>query len=133
MDQQTPLGILYVKLILTIHLQVVPLSIVFSCTKPHIETTFNFPTESHISMDSPMHNLNLMTIQPMNVQQNVDLIPIETASPELHHQKVLESKQPPSKKIKLFKFESNDKKLKSTSFTLEDSSWICFIKVIGIQ
>jgi hypothetical protein len=33
----------------------------------------------------------------------------------------------------LFKFESNDKKLKSTSFTLEDSSWICFIKVIGIQ
>jgi hypothetical protein len=63
-----------------------------------------------------------MTIQPMNVQQNVDLIPIETASPELHHQKVLESKQPPSKKIKLFKFESNDKKLKSTSFTLEDSS-----------
>jgi hypothetical protein len=58
----------------------------------------------------------------MNVQQNVDLIPIETASPQLHHQKVLIFKQPPSKKIKLFKLESNDKKLKSTSFTLEDSS-----------
>jgi hypothetical protein len=92
MDQQTPLGILYVKLILTIHLQVVPLSTVFLGTKPHIETTFNSPTKSHINMDAPMHNLNLMTIQPMNVQQNVDLIPIETASPQLHHQKVLESK-----------------------------------------
>lgn len=92
MDKQTPLGILYVKLILIIHLQVVPLSTVFSCTKPHIETTLNPPTKSHISVDSPTHNLNLMTIQPMNVQQNVYLIPIETTSPQLHHQKVLKSK-----------------------------------------
>jgi hypothetical protein len=38
--------------------KVVPLSIVFSCTKPHIETTLDYPTKSHISMDSPMHNLN---------------------------------------------------------------------------
>jgi hypothetical protein len=40
---------------------------VFLCTKAHIVSPLNFPTKSHVSIDSPNHNSNVMMIQPTNV------------------------------------------------------------------
>ncbi len=48
---------------------------VFSCTKAHIVSPLNSSTKSHVSIDSPSHNLNVMTPQPTNVQQVLDLRP----------------------------------------------------------
>jgi len=54
----------------------------YLCTKAHIVNPFNFPTKSHVSVDSPSHNLNVMTTQPTNVQQVRDLRPMKIASPQ---------------------------------------------------
>jgi hypothetical protein len=48
----------------------------------HIVSPYNSPTKSHVNVDSPSHNLNVMTIQPTNVQQVLDLRPTEIASPQ---------------------------------------------------
>ncbi len=42
-------------------------TIVFSCTKAHIVSPLNSPTKSHVNVDSPSHNLNVMMTQPTNV------------------------------------------------------------------
>jgi hypothetical protein len=62
---------------------------VFSCTKAHIVSPLDSPTKSHVSIDSPSHNLNVMTPQPTNVQQVFDLRPTKITFPQQHHQKEL--------------------------------------------
>jgi hypothetical protein len=59
----------------------------FSYTKVHIVSLFNSPTKSHVNIDSLSHSLNVMVIQPTNVQQVLDLRPTKIASPQQHHQK----------------------------------------------
>jgi len=65
--------------------------VMYSCTKAHIVNPFNSPTKSHVNIDSPSHNLNVMMTQPTNVQQVLDLRPTKIASPQWHHQKGLNS------------------------------------------
>ncbi len=93
----------------------------FSCIKPHTMIPFGFPTKSHVSVESLTHNWNVTMIQKI-IEQKVDKNKnIEIASPQPQYQKGLKSKQPPTKKIKLFENEPNDKKLKPMTPSISSS------------